>query len=121
MTKAFARFARKAGLDHAMLRLAIVNVECGLIDADLGGGVIKLRVARPGQGKSGGYRTIVLYRAKHRAVFMYGFAKSDQANIDDDDLACFRQAAAQMLIWSDAQVTRMLAAGAWVEVTATKE
>jgi hypothetical protein len=78
MTKAFARFARKARLDHALLWQAIADAERGLIDADLGGGVTKQRIARPGKGKSGGYRAIVLYKARHRAVFMYGFAKRGQ-------------------------------------------
>ena len=66
----FERFARKQKLDAAALRDAIQRAERGLIDADLGGGVIKQRVARPGQGKSGGYRTIILYRQAHRAFFV---------------------------------------------------
>ena len=75
----FERFTRKQKLDAAALRDAIQRAERGLIDADLGGGVIKQRVARPGQGKSGGYRTIILYRQAHRAFFVYGFAKTNRA------------------------------------------
>ena len=56
-----------------------------MIDADLGHGLIKQRVARRGEGKSGGYRTIVAYRARDRSVFIYGFAKNKQANITKDD------------------------------------
>src|SRR5882762_5008757 len=58
----FTRFARKAGLDDPTLCAAIANAERGLIDADLGGGVIKQRIARPGKGKSGGFRAMILYR-----------------------------------------------------------
>src|ERR1700683_1838925 len=59
----------------------------GLIDADLGSGLLKQRVARAGEGRSGGYRTIIAYRAGDRAVFLYGFAKNERDNIGDDELA----------------------------------
>ena len=72
----FERFARKQKIPDAVLRDAIRRAEQGLIDADLGGGVIKQRVARPGQGRSGGYRTLIVYRQAQRAFFVYGFAKS---------------------------------------------
>jgi hypothetical protein len=84
-TKNFARFQRKERIDDAMLVVAISNAESGLIDAGLGHGLIKQRVARRGGGKSGGYRTIIAYRAKGRSVFLYGFAKNKQANISKDD------------------------------------
>lgn len=67
------------------MRAAVVRAEQGLIDADLGHGLIKQRVARPGEGRRGGYRTIIAYRATDRSVFLYGFAKSAQANISDRD------------------------------------
>jgi len=57
----------------------------------LGGGLIKQRTARPGQGKSGGYRTIIAYRRGDRAVFLFGFAKSERANLDDDELSYLRR------------------------------
>ena len=84
-TKKFARFQRKERISDATLCEAVRNAERGLIDADLGHGLIKQRVARRGEGKSGGYRTIVAYRAKDRSVFIYGFAKNKQANISKDD------------------------------------
>jgi len=61
-TKSFARFAIKSGIDDHALCKAVINAENGLIDADLGGGVIKQRVARKGEGKSGGFRTIILFK-----------------------------------------------------------
>jgi hypothetical protein len=87
--------ARK--LRTAIWVAAIMRAEQGLIDADLGGGLIKMRVARPGQGRSGGYRTIIAYRAKGRAVFLFGFAKSEQANIDLNQLAVTRKLAEKWL------------------------
>jgi hypothetical protein len=67
------------------------SAEAGLVDADLGGGLIKQRVARPGQGKSGGYRTIVAYQRGDRAVFLFGFAKNERANLSADELAYWQQ------------------------------
>ena len=77
----FERFARKERIADASLREAVQRAESGLVDADLGGGVIKQRVARTGQGKSGGYRTLILFRQGDKAIFAFGFAKSAQANI----------------------------------------
>jgi hypothetical protein len=86
------------------------------VDADLGGGVIKQRVARPGKGKSGGYRTLILFRQGDRAIFAFGFAKSAQANISKADLALLRDAAAEALEWNDEELDRLVASGTLVEI-----
>jgi hypothetical protein len=86
-TKGFARFARGERISDAYLCEAIRRAEHGLLDADLGGVVIKQRVARPGQGRSGGYRVLIAYRPKARSVFLFGFAKSARGNVDEDELA----------------------------------
>lgn len=96
-TKWFARFARHELIADASLREAIERADRGLIDADLGGGLIKQRVARKGKGRSGGYRMIVAYRAKNRAVFFYGFAKSERENIDPKQLATAHEIAGYWL------------------------
>ena len=100
-TKPFARFADHEGIPDAELCDAIRLAEKGLIDADLGGGVIKLRLARKGQGKSGGFRSIVLFRHGDRAFFVYGFAKSDRDDIHRDELKAFRKLASEMLAYDD--------------------
>jgi hypothetical protein len=89
-TKWFARFARREAIADEALREAIERAERGLIDADLGGGLIKQRVARPGSGRSGGYRTIIAYHSGNRAVFLDGFAKNEQDNITAEELAELR-------------------------------
>jgi hypothetical protein len=119
--KAFARFARKARLEDSALREAVSDVERGLIDADLGGGVIKQRIARAGGGKSGGFRTIILFKAGARAFFVHGFAKSGQDNIRDDELAAFKMLAAEMLNYEDAALARAIAAGVLTEVTGDEQ
>ena len=95
---------------------AIVRAERGLVDADLGGGVIKQRVARAGQGRSGGFRTLILFRQGDRAIFAFGFAKSRQENILQADLAVLRQAGDEALGWSEDDMDRLVAAGALVEI-----
>jgi hypothetical protein len=85
VTKAFRRFQRKEGIADAALCEAIERALNGLIDADLGRGLIKQRVARKGQGRSGGFRTIVALRLGKRSVFMFGFAKSRRANLSPED------------------------------------
>lgn len=114
--KSFARFARKARLEDSVLREAVANVERGLIDADLGGGVVKQRIARAGSGKSGGFRTIILFRTGTRAFFVHGFAKSGQNNIRDDELAAFKMLAAELLNYDDAALAKVVAAGHLTEV-----
>lgn len=100
--KTFTRFARKAGIDDASLCKAVRDADQGLLDADLGGGVIKQRVARSGAGKSGGFRTLILFRIGTLAFFVHGFAKNERDNIDVDELAALRKLAADMLNYDDA-------------------
>ena len=106
-TKWLARFARRERITDGSLREAIDRAERGLVDADLGGGLIKQRVAREGQGRSGGYRMLVAYRARGRAVFLYGFAKNEQENIGPDELKSLREIAAA---WLDADAERIAGA-----------
>ena len=85
VVKAFRRFQRKEKISDESLCEAVERAERGRVDADLGGGLIKQRVAREGQGKSGGYRTIIAYRQGDRSVFLFGFAKSGRDNISEAD------------------------------------
>lgn len=112
----FERFARKQKIQDDMLLEAVLRAEQGLIDADLGSGVIKQRVARPGQGRSGGYRTLVLYRQTHRAFFVYGFAKSQQANIGNEEQTAFKKAARHVLDLTDEQLAALIQNGQFSEV-----
>lgn len=114
-TKHFAKFARRERIADTSLSEAIARAEHGLIDADLGGGVIKQRVARQGQGRSGGYRTLIAYRAGDLAVFLFGFAKSERSNIDASDLDDLQTIAGQ---WrGDAhKIEKDITAGILIEV-----
>jgi len=94
----------------------VARAEKGQVDADLGGGVIKQRVARPGQGKSGGYRTIILFRRGERAFFVYGFPKSARDNIDESDERSFKELARALLSASDEALAALVGEGESVEV-----
>jgi len=103
-TKWFMRYARQERLEDHSLRDAIERAERGLVDADLGGGIIKQRVARTGQGRSGGYRLLIAYRSGKRAVFLYGFAKSERDNIEADELETIKEIGAA---WLEAKKERL--------------
>ena len=117
LTKWMARFARREKISHARLRDAIVRAERGLVDADLGAGLIKQRVARAGKGRSGGYRTIIAYRRAGRAVFLFGFAKSEQENLGADELNTARDIAAIWLPADESKIAQGLQSGELEEVS----
>jgi hypothetical protein len=104
----FSRFAEKEGIGDAELKEAAQQLESGRVDADLGGGVYKQRVARTGGGKSGGYRVIVFFKSGERAFFVYGFAKSDKGNITDKELANFKKNAKTDFVLTDRQIEERL-------------
>ena len=115
--RGFARFKRKERISDASLRKAIGGIEAGLVDADLGGGLVKQRLARTGQGKSGGYRTVIAIKRGDRAVFLYGFAKNERSNIDADELEEFRQLARGFLGLTAQQIAALITDNELMEVT----
>jgi hypothetical protein len=110
------RFAKKAGIGDVALCEAIRDAERGLIAADLGGGVIKQRIARPGQGKSGGFRTLIVFRLGIRAFFVHGFAKNEKDNIGKDELVALKKLASELLAHDDKVIARVVASGTLTEV-----
>jgi len=114
-TKTLAKFTRQHDIDDASLVAAVENAMRGLIDADLGGHIIKQRVARPGQGKRGGFRMLVGIRPD-RAIFLFGFAKNERENIDDDQLRTLRDIAAAWFAADETKITRALKVGLLIEV-----
>ena len=115
--RAFTRFALKVGIADAVLCEVIWNTERGLVAADLGGGVIKQRIARPGQGKSGGFRALILFRSGALAFFVHAFAKNEKDNISKDELAALKRLASELLAYDDKTIARVVASGTVVEVT----
>jgi len=113
-SKEFARFTRKNQIDDSELCRAIAEIHAGTIDADLGGTVFKQRLRRKGEGKSGGFRTIVILRLKSLGI-CNGFAKNERANITSAELSVWRKIAKDLLP-SQAAVQAAIDDGKLIEV-----
>lgn len=114
--KAFSKWARKENLDDESLRLSVNEMDNGLIDAGLGGHVYKKRIAISGRGKSGGVRTLLVYKAGTTAYFIYGFSKNARANIKDNELKGLKTYAEILLNYSDKELKQAVKTGALIEV-----
>jgi len=112
----FTRFANKEGITDTELKETVDRLEVGQVDADLGGDVYKMRVARACEGKSGGYRVIVFFRSAERTFFVYGFTKSDRANINKGELRGFKKRSKTAFLMTEAQINSRLKDGTLVEV-----
>lgn len=104
------------GISDSVLTRAISHIERGLVDADLGGGVIKQRIPRPGQGKSGSHRTIIFFRRNDRAIFVFGFPKSQLSNITATEAQAFREAAKHLLALNEKQLRQLIHRGDFLEI-----
>lgn len=119
--KGFMRFQRKERIADAALIEAIRLAESGLVDADLGGGLIKQRIARLGQGKRGGYRTLIAFRQKDRAFFVFGFAKNQRSNIGTEELEELKTLAAIYFSLSENQIAELIETDEVVELSCAPE
>jgi hypothetical protein len=120
-THTFARFARQESMPDGALANAIRQAERGLVAAQLGGGLIKLRIARSGSGKSGGYRTIIAYSAGRRAVFLFGFAKNQRDNLTPIQLADLKMVGRDLLALTEHQINEAVVSGQLQEVRYDEE
>jgi hypothetical protein len=112
----FARFADKEGITDNELKEAVDQLEKGQADANLGGDVYKIRVARLGEGKSGGFRTIVFFKSEERTFFVYGFSKSDRDNINQSELQGFKDGAKETFSLTDEQIKDRLRKKTLIEI-----
>ena len=110
------KFAKKHKISDSELIEAVERADDGLIDADLGSGVIKQRIARQGQGKSSGYRSIILFKQGDRAFFVYCFAKNDRENITNKELAELKKAAAIILAMTETDIEQAKSNGTFTEI-----
>ena len=112
----FTRFASKEGITDAELCKTVNRLEAGQADADLGGGVFKARLARPGEGKSGGYRVIVFFKSGERTFYAYGFSKSGMDNISEKQLRNLKLAAKTIFKYSNKEIDERVKNGLFIEV-----
>jgi len=116
-TRWFSRWARKQGLSAKALCAAVAEIQQGLYETNLGGGLVKKRVARPGQGKSGGFRTLIATNRGDRWVFVFGFPKNVRSNIDQTEEAALKLLSAKLLALSVRDLRTAVEAGELLEVT----
>jgi hypothetical protein len=116
-TRHFNRWARKADLSDEALCRAVAEIRQGLVDADLGGGIIKKRIALPGHGKRGSTRTLLATNRNDRWIFVYGFEKNERANISDNELEVLKLLADDLLALTVTQISEAASNGSLVEVT----
>ena len=116
-TRVFARWARKEGVTDRALLAAVAEMESGLVDARLGGGLLKKRVGLPGGGKRGGARTIVAGNFRDRWIFLYGFTKNERENIDQKEERDLKRIGGALLQLDWTALKQMLEAGKLLEVT----
>ena len=110
-TKNFAKWMRKTDLKDQDLLFAVTEMEAGLVDADLGGNIFKKRVALPGMGKRAGARTLVAGTFSRKWFFLFGFAKNEKDNINDDELVHLQGAANRLLSLTDKDIEKVILAG----------
>jgi hypothetical protein len=115
-TRWFDRWARKQGLTMPGLCSAVREMTAGMYEANLGGGLLKKRIARPGQGKSGGFRTLVATNKGNRWVFIFGFPKNERSNIDKDEEEALKKLAAHLLSLTTQELDKAQRAGELMEV-----
>lgn len=116
MTRWFGRWARKQNLSSSSLCAAVLEMKAGLYEADLGGGLLKKRIARPGQGKSGSYRTLVATNKGDRWFFVFGFPKSVRDNIEDDEEVALKKLAVYLLSLAPPALRAAQGAGELTEI-----
>lgn len=115
-TRWFDRWARKEGLTTSSLCAAVNEMMQGLVGADLGSGLVKKRIGRPGQGKSGGYRTLVATNKGNRWMFVFGFPKSERSNIDKDEAEALKKLSTHLLSMTPQAINTAEVAGELIEV-----
>jgi hypothetical protein len=118
--KDFARAARKAALTDTDLRAAVQRAENGMIDADLGHGLIKQRIPRENQGRSSGFRSILVYRRGRLAIFIHLFAKSSRANVSDAERLSLEKLAKELNRLTALQISDLIQTGRWEEIAYDK-
>lgn len=115
-TKTFERWQGKANIADGMLRRAVDEMRQGLIDADLGGGLVKKRIARSGAGKSSGYRTLLATNKHEKWFFIYGFAKNERDNIDRQEVRALKALVKNLLVLNVEQLQTAKLNGALKEI-----
>jgi hypothetical protein len=115
-TKWFTKWAKKNDVSDKYLNKAVQNIESELSAVNLGTNIYKVRISRKGSGKSGGFRTILVFKESERAVFLYGFAKNEQDNISKSELAMFKKLGKDLLLLNQQELETAIKSNALQEI-----
>jgi len=115
-TRWFDRWAKKQGLSTDALCEAVREMDAGLFEADLGGGLLKKRIARSGEGKRGGFRTLVATNKGDRWIFVFGFQKNERSNIDKDEQEALKKLSMYLLSLTSPAIDKAQSDGELMEV-----
>ncbi len=116
MSRGFARTARKLGLTDRALSIAVREIESGLVDARLGGFLLKKRIGIDGRGKSGGLRSIVAHRQADRVVFLYVFGKNERDNITEQEKLALSELGDEYMRLTVDRLNGLISVGTLLEV-----
>ena len=114
--KWFNKWAKKSSLPDKNLLKTIENITNNLGVVNLGSGLLKIRTPKTGQGKSGGFRTILVYKENDIAIFIYGFAKTEKDNLNNDELKYFKKLAKDLLNIDKEKITELEKQGSFVKI-----
>jgi len=115
-TKWFQRWAGREALTDNALLAAVEEIGQGLVDADLGGHVVKKRIGTRGRGKSGSVRTLLAFQLDDKAFFIYGFSKNERSNVSQKELNALKLLASELLVYTNAALEKAMKAGELIEV-----
>jgi hypothetical protein len=121
LSKAFTRMARREGLTDVHICQAMAEMNTGLIDANLGAGLFKKRIAMPGQGKRGSWRALLGFQAGKKAFFLYLFPKNSLGNIEDDEMKALKRLAKYYLTLKPGEIKTALQCGELNEVNCNEK
>jgi hypothetical protein len=114
--RTFGKWAKKQGISNTDLKNSIIEMQKGLIDANLGGDVYKKRIGLHGKGKRSSHRTIILMKIQDKAIFAHGFAKGEKGNITKNELEGFKVMAKAFLSLNDKQINILIEKQKLIEV-----
>ena len=120
-TRWFDKWARKQDLDDVSLCAAVDEMIAGLYDADLGSGLFKKRIARSGQGKRSGFRTLIATNKGDRWIFVFGFPKNERTNIDKDEEETLKKLASELLSFTPEEIEKAKLIDELIEVNCNAE
>ncbi|MCB0318866.1 MAG: type II toxin-antitoxin system RelE/ParE family toxin [Bdellovibrionales bacterium] len=115
--KAFGRWMLSNSIEDRILLRAVEEIESGLVDADLGGGIVKKRIPALGRGKSGGARTILAFKTNMNVFFIYGFMKNELENIDKLELQYLKKYADYLFSLNELDLIKLIDLDSVLEVS----